>query len=90
MILKLLQPAILNCTKSLHSSCISFQFVKDVYKVIQYDAPFSDEEKAQVCKKLNELTSTFENVFVMVAVVKSFFTKEAICNEYPIIKNWSN
>jgi len=63
MILKLLQPAILNCTKSLHSSCISFQFVKDVYKVIQYDAPFSDEEKAQVCKKLNESSEKELNNF---------------------------
>ena len=41
--------------RNIHTS-VSFQFVKDVYKVIDYNAPFSRTEKENIVEKLNTFT----------------------------------
>jgi len=44
--------------RSFHSSPVTFQFVKDVYKVIGYEAPFSEDQKRKAVEKLNSLPVT--------------------------------
>lgn len=41
--------------RNVHSSPISFQFIKDVYKKINYQAPYNDNQKDEVLMKLNSL-----------------------------------
>jgi len=44
--------------RSFHTSPVSFQFVKDVYKVIGWQAPFSEDQKSKAVEKLNTLPVT--------------------------------
>ena len=39
--------------KSFHTSPISFRFVKDVYKEIQYEAPYRPADKQKVLQVIN-------------------------------------
>eukprot|EP00092_Neocalanus_flemingeri_P018404 GFUD01019918.1.p1 GENE.GFUD01019918.1~~GFUD01019918.1.p1 ORF type:complete len:340 (-),score=74.55 GFUD01019918.1:24-1043(-) len=41
--------------KTFYTGPITFQFVKDVYKVIGYQAPFEEDEKKEVLNKMNSL-----------------------------------
>jgi len=41
--------------RSIHRSPICFQFVKNIYKVIGYNAPFNEDEKMEVLEKINTL-----------------------------------
>jgi len=42
--------------RSIHNSPPAFQFVKNVYKEIGYQAPFTEQEKQEALHKLNTLT----------------------------------
>jgi len=41
--------------RAIHTGQVRFQFVKDIYKVIGYQAPFNEEEKQDCLKKINNL-----------------------------------
>jgi len=49
--------------RSFYTTPVSFQFVKDVYKVIGYQAPFNEDQKKKAVEKLNslELTELFNH-----------------------------
>ena len=70
MFCSLLKVSAASSLRSLHTSRLSSRFVQDIYKKIDYQAPYPEEEKLKVLSKLNLASENELNTFTSKKVSK--------------------